>query len=204
MDMKAKSSPRIEPLPPEHTPELADAFEGMRKNLGFIPNSMLILQRKPKIARALQQLTASIWEPEGEVDRRFKRLVAHVASRAAGCQYCMAHTAGGALHFGMEERKLAEVWEFRTSPLFSTAERVALDFAIAAASQPNGVTDEMFAEMRKHWSEGGIVEIVAVISVFGFLNRWNDTMGTPLEEEPVHVGEKYLAAHGWSAGKHAR
>jgi len=202
--MKTKPSARIEPLPPEHSPALADAFEGMRRNLGFIPNSMLILQRKPKIARALQELTASIWDPEGEVDRGFKRLVAHVASRTAGCQYCMAHTAGGALHFGIEEQKLAAVWEFRTSALFSEAERVALDFAIAAASVPNGVTDEMFARMRKHWSEGEIVEIVAVIATFGFLNRWNDTMGTPLEDEPAHVGEKFLASHGWSAGKHAR
>jgi uncharacterized peroxidase-related enzyme len=204
MDLKAAVSARIAPLPPSHTPELADAFEGMRKNLGFIPNSVLILQRKPKIARALQQLTASIWDPQGEVDRGFKRLVAHVASRSAGCQYCMAHTAGGALHFGIEERKLAEVWEFRSSPLFSQAERVALDFAIAAASVPNGVTEEMFAEMRKHWSENQIVEIVAVIATFGFLNRWNDTMGTPLEDEPIAVGEKLLAPQGWSAGKHAR
>jgi uncharacterized peroxidase-related enzyme len=195
---------RIEPLPPQHTPELSDAFEGMRKNLGFIPNSMLILQRKPKIARALQQLTASIWDPAGEVERGFKRLVAHVASRAAGCQYCMAHTAGGALHFGIEERKLAAVWDFRTSALFSEAERVALDFAIAAASVPNGVTDEMFAGLRKHWNEAQIVEIVAVIATFGFLNRWNDTMGTPLEEEPIAVGEKFLAPRGWSAGKHKR
>jgi uncharacterized peroxidase-related enzyme len=204
MEPKVKPSPRLAPLPPEHTPELKDAFEAMKKNLGFVPNSILILQRKPKIARALAQLTASIWEPGGEVDRGFKRLVAHVASRTAGCRYCMAHTAGGALHFGVEEQKLAAVWEFRTSPLFSQAERVALDFAIAAASVPNGVTDETFAEMRKHWSEAQIVEILAVIATFGFLNRWNDTMGTPLEEEPRAVGERYLAAHGWTPGKHAR
>ena len=204
MEQRAKPSSRIAPLPPEHTLELKDAFESMKKNLGFVPNSMLILQRRPKIAKALAQLTASIWEPGGEVDRGFKRLVAHVASRTAGCRYCMAHTAGGALHFGVEEQKLAAVWEFRTSPLFSQAERVALDFTIAAASVPNGVTDEMFADMRKHWSEGQIVEIVAVIATFGFLNRWNDTMGTPLEEEPMAVGERFLASRGWSAGKHAR
>ena len=204
MEQRVKASPRIAPLPPEHTPELKDSFEAMKKNLGFVPNSMLILQRKPKIARALAQLTASIWEPGGEVDRGFKRLVAHVASRTAGCRYCMAHTAGGALHFGVEEQKLAAVWEFRTSPLFSPAERVALDFTIAAASVPNGVTDEMFAELRRHWSENQIVEIIAVISTFGFLNRWNDTMGTPLEEEPTAVGEKFLAPRGWTAGKHAR
>jgi uncharacterized peroxidase-related enzyme len=202
MEQKVKPSPRIAPLPPEHTPELKEAFEAMRRNLGFVPNSMLILQRKPKIARALASLTASIWDPSGEVDRGLKRLVAHVASRAAGCQYCMAHTAGGALHFGVEERKLAAVWEFRTSPLFSEAERVTLDFAIAAASVPNGVTDDMFADLRKHWSEDQIIEIGAVVATFGFLNRWNDTMGTPLEEEPLGVGERFLAPHGWTPGKH--
>jgi len=204
MDQKAKPSPRIEPLPPEHSPDLKDAFEAYRKSLGFVPNSMLILQRKPKIVKAMAQLTASVWEPEGEVSRAFKRLIAHVASRTAGCQYCMAHTVGGALLFGVDPKKVADIWDFRTSPLYTEAERVALDFAIAAASQPNGVTEEMFAEMRKHWSETQIVEIAAVVAVFGFLNRWNDTMGTPLEEEPIEVGNKYLAAHGWRVGKHAR
>jgi hypothetical protein len=62
----------------------------------------------------------------------------------------------------------------------------------------------MFAEMRKHWSENQIVEIAAVVAYFGFLNRWNDTMGTPLEPEPIATGEKYLASHGWKVGKHAR
>lgn len=195
-------SPRIKPLPPEHSPELKEQFESMRRNLGFIPNSILIMQRKPKLAKALAQMTAAIWAPEGEVDRGFKRIIAHVASRAAGCQYCMAHTAGGALHFGVEDKKLAAVWDYQTSPLYSEAERVTLDFALAAAAVPNEVTDEMFAELRKHWTEDQIVEIVGVISVFGFLNRWNDTMATPLEGEPIDVGEKYLARGGWTVGKH--
>ena len=60
----------------------------------------------------------------------------------------------------------------------------------------------MFADMRKHWSETQIVEIAAVVAYFGFLNRWNDTMGTPLESEPNAVGEKFLAPHGWKIGKH--
>jgi uncharacterized peroxidase-related enzyme len=169
MDQRVRPSPRIAPLPPEHSPELKDQFESMRSNLGFIPNSILIMQRKPKLAKALAQLTAAIWDPESKVDRGLKRLIAHVASRTAGCQYCMAHTAGGALHFGVEDRKLAAVWDYQTSPLFGAAERVALDFAIAAASVPNGVTDEMFANLRKYWSEEQIIEITGVIATFGFL-----------------------------------
>src|SRR6516164_5136227 len=204
MDQRTSPLPRIEPLPPDHSPELKGEFEAMAKNLGFIPNSVLIMQRRPKLAKALAQMTATVWDPEGKVDRGFKRIIAHVASRAAGCQYCMAHTAGGALHFGVEDKKLAAVWEYQTSSLYSPADRMTLDFAVAAASVPNAVTDEMFVALRKHWTEEQIVEIVGVIALFGFLNRWNDTLATPLEDEPIEVGRKYLARGGWKIGKHHR
>lgn len=116
----------------------------------------------------------------------------------------MAHTAGAALRLGVEDKKLESVWEFRTSPLFSEAERAALELAIAGASQPNEVTDELFAKARRHWNDSQMVEIVGVIALFGFLNRFNDTMATPLEAEPIEVGEKHLAKNGWSAGRHDR
>jgi alkylhydroperoxidase family enzyme len=116
----------------------------------------------------------------------------------------MAHTAGAALQLGIDEKKLEAVWEFRTHPLFDVKERVALEFAIAAAAQPNDVTDGLFAEMKRHWSDDQIVEIAGVVAMFGFMNRWNDTMATPLEEEPVEVGEKHLAKTGWNVGKHSR
>lgn len=204
MDRTAMPEPRLKPLPVETDSSLKDAFQTYGKVLGFVPNSVLIMQRKPKLVRALAQLAGAVWDPESEVPLGFKRLISHVASRAAGCQYCMAHTAGASLRLGIDDKKLEAVWEYRTSPLFSEKERVALDFALAAAAQPNDVTDELFAKMMQHWSEGEIVEITGVISLFGFMNRWNDTMATPLEAEPAEVGAKHLAHSGWSAGKHQR
>jgi uncharacterized peroxidase-related enzyme len=193
---------RLTPLPADATPELQDAFAVYRRGLGFVPNSVLIMQRRPKLVKALSGLVAAVMDPEGDVTPGFKRLLAHVASRAHGCQYCMAHTAGGALRSGIDEEKVAAVWEYRTSPLYSPAERVALDVAVAAASVPNAVSDEMFAELRAHWSDHQVVEILAAISLFGFLNRWNDTLATPLEEEAVEVGERLLVGNGWQVGKH--
>lgn len=114
----------------------------------------------------------------------------------------MAHTAGASLRLGIDEKKFDAVWDYASSPLFSEAERVAIEFTVAASSQPNAVTDELFARMREHWSEDQIVEIAGVIALFGFLNRWNDTMATPLEEEPIEIGNKHLAKKGWSVGKH--
>lgn len=204
MDQKTLPAPRLAPLPPEHSPALKEQFEAAKKRMGFVPNSMLIMQRKPRMVEAFVQMTAAIWDPNGSVDVKLKRLISHVASRSAGCRYCMAHTAEGAVKVGVDQQKLDAVWEYQTSPLFTAAERVALDMAVAAGCVPNAVSDEMFAELRKHWTEEQIVEIVGVIAMFGFLNRWNDTLATPLEEEPLHFAEKHLSAQGWDAGRHRR
>jgi uncharacterized peroxidase-related enzyme len=194
---------RLEPLPIEIAPELTEHFRFFLGTLGFTPNSVLTMQRRPKLVRALAQLNGAVMDPEGDVDLGFRRLVGHVASKAAGCRYCMAHTALGARNFGVDDAKLAAIWEYRASPLFSAAERVALDFALAAATQPNDVTDELFAALRAHWTDAQIVEILGVVALFGFLNRWNDTLATPLEPVAAEIGERFLAPGGWDAGKHA-
>ena len=194
--------PRLEPLPPETTPELKDHFDFFLGTLGFTPNSVLTMQRRPKLVQAFAQLNAAVMDPAGEVDLGLRRLIGHVASQAGGCVYCQAHTLLGARNFGVADEKLAQVWDFARSPLFDERERVALEFALAAASQPNAVTDELFARLRAQWSEGEIVEILGVIAMFAFLNRWNDTMGTPLEPVPAEVARRAAGERGWSPGKH--
>lgn len=204
MDQRTLPPPRLAPLPPETTPELKPQFDSTEKRMGFVPNSMLIMQRDPKLTQGYAALSSAVWRADSRVDLKLKRLISHVASRSAGCKYCMAHTAEGSAKLGVDQKKLDEVWSYQTSPLYSPAERAALDVAVAAGCVPNAVTDEMFTEFRKHWDDEQVVEIVGVIALFGFLNRWNDTFATPLEDEPLHFGETHLAAQGWDAGKHLR
>lgn len=194
--------PRLQPLPPETTPELKSHFDFFLSTLGFTPNSVLTMQRKPRLVQAFAQLNAAVMDPAGEVELGFRRLIGHVASKAAGCLYCQAHTLLGAQNFGVSEAKLAEVWNYATSTHYTPRERVALDFALAAAAQPNEVTDELFARLREHWSENEVVEILGVVAMFGFLNRWNDTMATPLEAVPTAVANKAIGTQGWTPGKH--
>lgn len=194
---------RLPPLPAETTPELQPHFDFFLGTLGFTPNSVLTMQRKPKLVQALATLNAAAMDPEGEVDLGFRRLIGHVASKASGCLYCQAHTLLGARNFNISEEKLAEVWSYASSPHYSEKERLALDFALAAAAQPNAVTDAQFEALRAHWSDNQIVEILGVVAMFGFLNRWNDTMATPLEAVPQQVATQAAGDRGWSAGKHA-
>ncbi len=198
----SKPGPRLPPLPPAHSPDLADQFASFRESLGFVPNSVLTMQRKPALVHAFVQMQAAIWSPDSKVDRGLKRLIAYAASSAVRDAYSMAHTASGALHFGIDAARLAALPDFHDSALFSPAEKAALTLAVAASAVPNAVSDEMFAALRTHWGEEQIVEIVAAVAMAGFLARWNGTMATPLEDEPRAIGEQYLAPQGWSAGVH--
>jgi len=192
----------MKPLPADTTPELQEDFAIFEKILGFIPNSLLTMQRKPLLVKGFGALTKALMDPSGGVDLGLMRLVAHFASRAAGCQYCEAHSLVAAKIHDVPQEKLDAIWEYQTSPLYSDAERVALDFALAAGAVPNAVDAEIFERMRLHWNEEQIVQILGAVCLYGFLNRWNDSMATDLEKEPREMAERVLAKGGWTGGKH--
>lgn len=194
--------PLITPLPPDHDQEVAELAMFFNETLGFCPNSVLTMQRRPAIAKAFIELNKAVMENRGRVTSALKRLIGYLASFTAGCQYCQAHTIRAAERYGADNDQLTNVWAYKTHPAFSDAERAALDFAIAASAVPNAVDAEMANHVRQYWDEGEIVEILGVIALFGYLNRWNDTMGTSLEGPAFESGAQYLGGHGWTGGKH--
>ena len=194
----------MKPLPADTHPELADDFAVFEDILGFVPNSLLTLQRKPEIVKGFSVLTKAVMASDSKVDLGFKRLLAHFSSRAAGCQYCEAHSLVAAKIHGIDQDKLDAIWDYQSSDLYSPAERIALDYALAAGSVPNGVDEALMQQMREHWDEEEIVEILAAVCLYGFLNRWNDSMATDLEDSPRNMGQRVLLQGGWTGGKHVK
>lgn len=194
--------PLVKPLPPDANDEIAELARFFDETLGFCPNSILTMQRRPGIARAFINLNKAVMESAGRVTSALKRLVGHVASNAAGCRYCQAHTIRAAERYGAEREQLENLWEYRTHPAFSEAERAALDFALAASVIPNAVDAELEKRLRDHWDDGEIVELLGVVALFGFLNRWNDSMATTMEDDAERSGLRWLGDRGWDRGKH--
>jgi uncharacterized peroxidase-related enzyme len=191
----------VDPLPRQDLPELEELFRLYDETLGFVPNSLYPMARRPEVLRCFSDLITAIWRT-GTVPVGLKPLIAIVASTAAGCRYCQAHETVDAKMRGVPDDKIAVVWQFETSPLYSDAERAALRFARDASLVPNAVTAEHFDELRRHWDDGEIIEILAVVGLFGFLNRWNDSMATDLEEIPHAFARSTIGASGWEPGKH--
>lgn len=194
--------PLVSPLDRNANKEAQDMAAFYEETLGFTPNSLFTMMHRPRIARAFLDMNMSVMENKGRVTSALKRQIAYLSSMTTGCRYCEAHAIRAAVRYGSEEDKLQNIWDYKTYPAFSDAERAAFDFAIAASSVPNAVDQQIADNLRKHWDDGEIVEITGVVALFGYLNRWNDSMGTQLENPAVDDGENYLAGHGWVVGKH--
>ena len=192
----------VTPLSADHddtTKELAAFFN---ETLGFCPNSVLTMQRRPAISQAFINLNKAVMANDGRVSSSLKRMIAWVSSNATGCRYCQAHAIRAAERYGAEKEQLDNIWDYRTHEAFSDAERAALDFSLQASQVPNTVDEAIKQRLYNYWDEGEIVEMLGVISLFGYLNRWNDSMGTSIEEGAVQSGKQHLGKHGWEEGKH--
>ena len=188
-----------------HTIEDAETKELVKffnETLGFCPNSVLTMQKNPALAKAFINLNMAVMENHGALTSEFKRLIAFVSSNTSGCRYCQAHTIRAAERYGASKERLENIWNFEQSDCFSDQEKVALKFTREASKVPVATTKEMEEELKQHWSENDIIEIMSVIALFGYLNRWNDVMGTSLEEDAVESANQYLKDKGWDIGKH--
>lgn len=194
--------PLVTPLHPDHDKETQELALFFNETLGFCPNSVLTMQHRPAISKAFINLNKAVMDNKGRVTSALKRMIAWVSSNATGCRYCEAHAIRAAERYGAEQEQLDNIWEYKTHPAFSEAERAALDFSLAASLVPNTVNDEIKNNLYNYWNEGEIVEMLGVISLFGYLNRWNDSMGTVLEDGAIESGNTYLEKTGWKVGKH--
>jgi uncharacterized peroxidase-related enzyme len=195
--------PLVDPLSNISDPEVKALVDFFNETLGFCPNSVLTMQRRPAIAKAFVELNMAVMENHGELTSEFKRLIAFVSSNTSGCRYCQAHTIRAAERYGSTSQRLKNVWDFENQFCFSDAEKAALRFAKEASMVPVNVAENTEKQLHFHWSDDDIIEIMGVIALFGYLNRWNDVMATSLENEANISGEELLKGVSWVPGKHA-
>ncbi len=191
----------VTPKTREALPDMEPIFQGVEAAMGFVPNSMLTMAHWPELLQSFGGFAGGIIGG-GELERSLKQLIAFVVSNAAGCRYCQAHTSHGAEVNGISPEKIQAAFEFETSALFTEPEKAALRVALHAGMVPNAVEPEHMDALKEHFSDKQCVEVVAVISLFGFLNRWNDTMATTLEDKPRAFASETIAGAGWDVGKH--
>ena len=183
--------PRIEPLEIEDLPEdLREKLKVGNKRMGFKANDGLTMARVPGLLEGLAGLTWAVYGQDGLVPNELKRMVSIITSTASGCTYCQSHTVHGAEMAGVDPEKIKSLWDYETSPLFTDAERAVLRVAQVGGHEPPEVNDADFDELKKHYDDNQICEIISIIALFGFLNKWNAILATDIESNPLAALEK--------------
>ena len=212
---------RVTPRSRDEVDGLAGVFAAAEASMGFVPNSMLTMSHMPQLPLAFLMLTSVAFGGDlralmdafkdnvpdaGDAAQNLPpglvQLIALATSVSSGCRYCQAHTSHNAHRIGESRDKLDDLLSYATSDEYSAAEKAVLDVAFSAGRVPNEATDAQFQALEEFYSDRQIVQIVAVIAIFGFLNRWNDTMATTLEENPVAFAREALSSLDWQVGKH--
>lgn len=217
----------VKPLTLKEAEEYKSILNIAEDIMGYVPNSMLVMAKDRELLMGFGMLSTRCmningkkWMPGviilfikmvflkifGKKPKRMcmklRALVLTAVSLSAGCRYCQAHSASLASRCGVSDEKVLDILKYSESEKYSEKERTALDIAFAAGKIPNEVTEDHFIKLAEHFTEEEIIDLVATISYMGFLNRWNDTMGTYLESVPLEYASSRLSDLGWSAGKH--
>ena len=213
----------IDPIARTDLNPLEAVLAGAEASMGFVPNSMLTMAHMPQLTMAFSMLAGVVFgadlrtsmaafnkmvpaddAADEALPPQLVQLIAYAVSLGAGCRYCQAHTSHSGHRQGVDEAKFAQILDYDSSPLFSDAEKALVAIALAAGQVPNEADAAHFEALKLHFSQRQIVQIVAVIALFGFLNRWNDTMATELEPGPIDFATSALAGSGWSVDKHIK
>tara|TARA_Y100000816_G_scaffold284796_1_gene263598 strand:+ start:36288 stop:36869 length:582 start_codon:yes stop_codon:yes gene_type:complete len=180
----------------EDFPEHEEMFNFIESYMGYLPYSYLLMAENPVLLNAFSGLTNAVFG-SNEIDNQTKQLIALASSLSSGCKYCQSHTSHGAKRTGVSVEKISEILDYENSIHFSEKEKSVLSLAFASGKVPNQANKTHFDTLKEFFNPAQITMIVSVISIFGFLNRWNDTFGTTIEKIPRDFVEKELIPLGW-------
>jgi len=167
---------RIEPLKGRNAPLLMKALNFVsRRTMGKEMESVGILARNPRFLLPFAMTTLLI-SGKSQVDGRIRSLATELAAYLNGCGWCIDFGWAAALRQDVPAAKLDALEEHATSPLFTPAERAALGLAEAMTRDVH-VSDAVFEEARRYFSDRELVELVVAVAMETFYNRVNVALG---------------------------
>jgi len=167
---KSKASPMVK-IVYRFGPKMMRKLTGRAPHNGSGIEPIEIWAYQPKMMMGMGRFNQAV-RKGSSVDQRLKNLIELKGAQMIGCEYCVDLGSQICRNSGLSDEELLALPAYRSSDLFTTREKVALDYAVAVMRTPVEVTDELFAKMREHFNEKQMVEITAHLMVVN-LDRFN-------------------------------
>jgi len=162
-------------LPPIEKPKglvMKLAYYFMGKQFGKVPTPIKVHSARLPLGFGM------FYGKIGKLDKKLTlppetvMLIREQVARTNVCLFCIDIGRSFVIKASMNETKFDALKQYRTSPLFSEAERAALDY-VTELTKTKTVQPEIFARMARHYSERQICEIVYVVATEHVYNMTN-------------------------------
>jgi len=167
--------------------DLAHFYDAVTGLLGRVPNFYRTISQAPWLAMLLLPFNAAVqrqW-PGSRLPGRIKELVVIKTSHANGCRYCYAHNTALGQAAGITDDEIAEIStdDYLRSKSLSEAEKAAVQWAEAVTLNTAAKRDDLFAAMKRLFTDEEIVELTMVSAMFNMINRLTDSLQVPVEQQ---------------------
>lgn len=167
--------PRVSPLPSSALPDdIAAIYDKFASGYGSFGEQAAVLAHVPPALDHLYRMLFALRD-RAAVPFRYIELAVVTVSKLNACPYCVAHHAPLLTIEGVPQDAVAHLpkWDH---PELDPADRAVVRYANLVTTQSGRIRDEMFEQLRTHFSESQIVELTLRIALAGFFNRFNDAL----------------------------
>ena len=159
----------------EVSAEMVTLYDEIFAQRGNVPNMFRTMAHRPEIFRTMMAHFAAVLNT-GTVSTALKELVIVRTSQINETPYCLASHTQLARKLGWSDEQLTHLAEWPDRGDFTEREKAALRLAETVTRNANALSDEQFADLREHFSEGEIVELLCSIGLFNYFNRFNNAL----------------------------
>jgi alkylhydroperoxidase family enzyme len=148
------------------------AYHFTRKQFGRVPTPIKVHLARLPAAFGLFYTKISKLDRKLTLPRELVFLVREQVARINVCEFCVDIGRRFTIQESMNQAKFDALEQYRMSPLFSEAERAALDY-VTALTKEKKVGPDIFARLSRHFSEQEICEIVWLVASEHLYNMTN-------------------------------
>lgn len=163
-------------------PTTVSFYDRAEERFSALLNIFKVFGHQPEYGTTFTDTVLAILK-DGPLDWKTKELLILKATQANSCKYCVVQHERVSSMLGISEAKIAdlEAETYRTSEHFSDSERALLDFAVQITQDANRVSKNLWARLKKHWTESQIVDAAYVIATYIGISKFGDALGVELE-----------------------
>jgi uncharacterized peroxidase-related enzyme len=159
----------------EVSPELTGVYDKFLHDRGNVPYFFRTLAHRPEVFRTAAAHMEAVLKT-GTLSTKLKELVVVRTSQLNCTAYCLASHSALALKFGWTPEHLEALKDWRGNAMFSEAEQEAIHLAEVMTLGSHEYSDEELARLRRFYSEGEVIELMAAIGLFNYFNRFNNML----------------------------